>query len=110
MHPKTQAELLCYLVVAQLIARARTGAWLRTDHFVESLHVWLNANSAEVDWLERMHFKCVSEILASDFGNLPHFANEHKVAELFTDSWRLDYESPVVRGVFAACERELGGQ
>jgi len=107
MQPKAKVELLCYLVVAQLIARARTGDWLRTDHFVESLHIWLYANSAEVDWLERMHFKCVSEIVASDFGNLPHFANEHKLAELFTDHWRLDYESPVVRSISAACDREL---
>jgi hypothetical protein len=108
MQPKTQAELLCYLVVAQLIARARTGDWLRTDHFVESLHIWLYANSAEVDWLERMNFKCISEVLALDFGSLPHFADESKLAELFADGWRLDYRSPVVRSIFAACERELG--
>jgi hypothetical protein len=108
MQPKAKAELLCYLVVAQLIARARTRGWLRTDHFVESLHPWLNANGAQVDWLERVHFKSVSEIVASDFGNLPHFAEEASLAELFTDVWRLDYGSPVVRSIFAACERELG--
>jgi len=107
MQPQAKVELLCYLVVAQLIARARTGDWLRTDHFVESLHIWLYANNADVDWLERMHFKCVSEIVASDFGSLPHFANEHTIAELFSDSWRLDYESPVVRSISAWCEHEL---
>ncbi|MDR7006059.1 hypothetical protein [Paraburkholderia strydomiana] len=107
LQSNTRSELLCYLVVAQLIARARTANWLRTDHFVESLNIWLNANGAQVDWLERMHFKSVSEILASDFGNLPHFANEPTLAELFTDGWRLDYQSPVVRSIYAACEREL---
>ncbi|MFM0218297.1 hypothetical protein [Paraburkholderia caledonica] len=105
--PNTRSELLCYLVVAQLIARARTGEWLRTDHFVESLNIWLNANGAEVDWLQRMYFKSVSEIVALDFGNLPHFADESKLAELFTEDWRLDYGSPVVRSIYAACEREL---
>ncbi|CAH2903159.1 MAG: hypothetical protein PCALPYG88_6377 [uncultured Paraburkholderia sp.] len=104
---KTQVELLCYLVVAQLIARARTGGWLRTDHFAESMHIWLNANGAQVDWLERIYFKSLSEIVASDFGNLPHFADEARLAELFTDVWRLDYSSRVVRSIYAACEREL---
>ncbi len=106
-QPKARAELLCYLVVAQLIARARTGDWLRTDHFVEAMHIWLNANGEQVDWLERMYFKSVSEIVASDFGNLPHFADEVQLAALFTDVWRLDYLSPVVRSIYAACEREL---
>ncbi len=107
LQPKTRAELLCYLVVAELIARARTGGWLRTDHFVESLNIWLNANGAQIDWLDRIYFKSVSEIVASGFGNLPHFADEPKLAELFTDGWRLDYGSPVVRSIYAACEREL---
>lgn len=104
---KARAELLCYLVVAQLIARARTGDWLRTDHFVESLNIWLNANGAQVDWLERIYFKSVSEIVASDFGNLPHFADESKLAELFTDGWRLDYRSLVVRSIYAVCGTEF---
>ncbi|MFM0689211.1 hypothetical protein PQQ77_24775 [Paraburkholderia strydomiana] len=109
IQSNTRSELLCYLVVAQLIARARTGGWLRTDHFVESLNIWLNANDAQVDWLGRMYFKSVSEIVASDFGNLPHFADEARLAELFTDVWRLDYRSPIVRSIYAACERELEG-
>jgi hypothetical protein len=77
------------------------------DHFVESLHIWLNANGTQADWLERMYFKSLSEIVASDFGNLRHFADETPVAELFTDVWRLDYLSPVVRSINAACEPEL---
>ncbi|WP_087754107.1 hypothetical protein [Paraburkholderia caledonica] len=109
IQSNTRSELLCYLVVAQLIARARTGEWLRTDHFVESLNIWLNANGVQVDWLQRTYFKSVSEIVASDFGNLPHFADESKLAELFTDGWRLDYGSQVVRSIYAACERELEG-
>lgn len=32
---EAHAELLCYLVVLQLVARVRTGGWLRTDHAVE---------------------------------------------------------------------------
>ncbi|TGP41620.1 hypothetical protein EN871_21755 [bacterium M00.F.Ca.ET.228.01.1.1] len=105
-----QCELLCYLVVAQLIARARTGEWLRTDHFVESLNIWLNANGAHADWIERMQLKMQSEMVAMDFGALPHMADEAKLAELFSDGWRLDYRSPVVQSIYAACERELAAR
>ncbi|WP_106280083.1 hypothetical protein [Paraburkholderia sp. BL25I1N1] len=34
-----RAELLCYLVVAQLVAMARICDWLRTNHLVESGHL-----------------------------------------------------------------------
>ena len=110
LQSNPQAELLCYLVVAQLVARARTGEWLRSDYFVESLNIWLNAYGAQVDWLERMQSKSLSEMVAMDFGNLPHLANEGQLAELFTDGWRLDYRSPVVCGIHAACERELAAR
>ncbi|WP_284692628.1 hypothetical protein [Paraburkholderia terrae] len=32
---EARAEMLCYLVVGELVAMARTGDWLRTDHLVE---------------------------------------------------------------------------
>jgi len=58
---KPPSQTFAYLVVAQLIARSRrTGGRLRTEHFVEPLNIWLNANGAEVDWLQRMYFKSVS--------------------------------------------------
>ena len=80
------------------------------DHFVESLHIWLNANGAQADWLERMQLKMRSERVAMDFGAPPHLADEAKLADLFTDGWRLDYRSPVVRSIYAACETELGNR
>jgi hypothetical protein len=40
LDDEARAELLCYLVVGQLAARARTGEWLRTDHLVESTRIW----------------------------------------------------------------------
>jgi hypothetical protein len=107
LDDEARAELLCYLVVAQLVARSRTGEWLRTDHFVESLNIWLNGNGGEADWLERMQMKSLSELVAMDFGKLPHLADEAKLAELFTDGWRLDYRSPVVRSIHVACETDL---
>jgi hypothetical protein len=54
-----------------------------------------------------MYFKSLSETLALDLGNSPHLADESRLAQLFTGGWRLDYRSPVVRTIHAACEREL---
>lgn len=51
---EARAELLCYLVVGELVAMARTGEWLRTDHLVESSRIWLRANGATCDWQDRV--------------------------------------------------------
>ena len=102
-----RAELLCYLVVGQLIARARTGEWLRTDHLVESTRIWLAGNGAQADWSECVHLGALSERIALDFAELPRFADSASLAKLFTDGWRLDYRSPIVRGIYAACEGEI---
>jgi hypothetical protein len=107
LDDEARAELLCYLVVGQLIARARTGIWLRTDHFVELLSIWLNGNGAQADWLERVQLGALSETVASDFAEQAMFADSEALAKLFTDGWRLDYRSPIVRAIHAACESEL---
>lgn len=53
-------ELLCYLVVAELVAMARSGEWLRTDHLVESARIWLKANGATCEWQERVRLARVA--------------------------------------------------
>jgi hypothetical protein len=107
LDDEARAELLCYLVVGQLVARSRTGEWLRTDHLVESTRIWLASNSAEARWTERVHLGALSEQIALDFAELPRFSDAASLAKLFTDGWRLDYRSPIVRGVYAACKSEL---
>ncbi|WP_176060050.1 hypothetical protein [Paraburkholderia sp. BCC1876] len=101
------AELLTYLVVVQLVARARTGGWLRTDHLVESTRVWLDNNDAAAGWEERVRLGALSENVAFHFIHEPRFADPDWLAQLFTHGWRLDYRSPVIRGIYAACENEL---
>jgi hypothetical protein len=49
-----RAELLCCVVVAELVTMARTGEWLRTDHLVESGRICCKANGARFDWQERV--------------------------------------------------------
>jgi hypothetical protein len=106
---QARAELLCYLVAGQLVARARTGDWLRTDHVVELLNIWLGGNGAHANWLERVHLGTLSENVALDFADLPESADSNSLALLFTDGWRMDYRSPIVRTIYEACEARLTG-
>jgi hypothetical protein len=107
LDEEARTELLCYLVVGQLVAHARTGEWLRTDHLVESTRIWLAGNGAKANWSDRVRLGALSEKAARDFTGLPRFADTIFLAKLFTDGWRLDYRSPVVRGIHAACESKL---
>ncbi|MFM0647021.1 hypothetical protein PQR14_22075 [Paraburkholderia bryophila] len=107
MDDEARTELLCYLVVAQLIARARTGEWLRTDHLVESTRMWLARNAADASWEDRVRLGALSERIALDFAGQPRFVDAATLSKLFTDGWRLDYRSPIVRGIYAACGNEL---
>ena len=107
LDDEARAELLCYLVAGQLVARARTGDWLRTDHAVELLNIWVRGNGAQVNWLDRVHLGALSEKVALDFAELPWAADSDSLAQLFTDGWRMDYRSPFVGQIYSACEDEL---
>jgi hypothetical protein len=102
-----RAELLCYLVVGQLVAHARAGEWLRTGHLVESARIWLASNGANCDWHERVTLSRASAELAPAFLSVPLLRDDGQLARLFTDGWRLDYRSPVVREIHDACEVTL---
>ena len=104
---EARAELLFYLVVEQLIARARTGDWLRTDHVVELQSIWLRGNGAQTNGLDRAHLGAQSENVAPHFAELPWAADSDSdsdsLAHLFTAGWRMDYRSLIVRTIYAAC-------
>ena len=104
---EARAELLCYLVDGQLVARARTGDWLRTDHVVELLNIWLGGNGGHANWQDRVQLGILSQKAALDFVELPEAADSNSLAQLFTDGWRMDYRSPIVRAIYAACEARL---
>ena len=104
-----RADLICYLVVGQLIALSRTREWLRTDHLVESIRIWLASNGAEASWSERLQLGTLSEKLAHDFSWPSAFADSDFLARLFTDGWRLDYRSLDVRWLHDICDGYLRG-
>jgi hypothetical protein len=106
-HEDTRAELLCYLVVAELVAMARTGEWLRTDHLVESGRIWCKANRAHLNWQERIALGQIAAELAPQVMETYSLTRERSFVPLFADGWMLDYESPVVCGIHEACAARL---
>ena len=102
-----RADLLCFLVMAQLIGHASTGEWLRTDHVVEATRMWLASNSAECDWLERVKLAQTSAAIAPQFLVFPCFQDAKELVKLFVDGWQLDYRSPIVRGMLDVCTEHL---
>lgn len=107
LDDKTLAELLCYLVVGQLVVRARTGDWLRSEQREELLHIWFRGNAAEVGWVESARLIALSEKIAMHFAELPNFADAGWLATQFKDTWRMDYRSPNIWHIHAACENAV---
>jgi len=104
---EARAELLCYVVVSQLIARAKTGEWMRTDHLVETIKLWTRASGASAAWLDSVRLGNVSQDLAQSVWAIELLRDPAELAVLFTDGWRLDYRSPIVRGIHDVCAGRL---
>jgi hypothetical protein len=104
---EARAELLCYLVVSQLTARALTGEWLSASNVIESLRIWLRTNGASTNWEERLALAGAAEELARSLSI--HFpVDEHSLVQLFhVDRWHLDHRSPTVQSVYQACVEHL---
>lgn len=90
-----------------LATMARTGEWLRTDHLVESGRIWCNANGARLDWQERISLGQIAAELAPRVRETFGLTRERSLVPLFVDGWMLDYASPFVRRIYAACEGEI---
>jgi hypothetical protein len=82
-------DMLSYLVACQLVARERTGQWLRTDHLVESARMWQGHNNIACEWFDRVWVARASETLALKICNAsPLLANQ--VSHFFDGCW-IDY-------------------
>ncbi|WP_341314026.1 hypothetical protein WN982_01090 [Paraburkholderia sp. IMGN_8] len=95
------------MVIAQLVAHARTSERLRTDHKIDLMDNWLGGNGAHCDWLERIELGRLLEELAPQFLTIPDFTDSAALAKLFIKGWRLDYGSPITRGIYEVCEGHL---
>jgi hypothetical protein len=104
---EARAEMLCYLVAGELVAMARTGDWLRTDHLVELSLVWMRANGANPEWRDRIGIVRMALDLAPDILATFGLSTEKAVALLFTNGGRLDYRVPLVGQIHDQCAARL---
>lgn len=102
-----QVELLCYLVVNQIVSLALTGVWMRPDQCVVSIRIWLDGNRAQAHWSEHLCLADFSKNVAADFAIKDRLPARTALSELFAQTWMLDYRSSVVRQVHDACAHAL---
>jgi hypothetical protein len=102
-----RADLLCFLVLVQLIGHATTDEWLRTGHVVEASRIWAASSAADCDWLERAKLGRLATNIAPTFLAFPCFRDPKELIKLLTDGWKLDYRSPTVRGMVDVCAEHL---
>lgn len=107
LDDEARSELLTYLVASQLVARARSGEWLTPEHLGESENLWLKANGGNCDTAERHRLGNESVKVASELLAIPMMKELTSLTLMFADSWRLDYRSPIVRGIFDVCADHL---
>ncbi|MBB5423118.1 hypothetical protein HDG40_001260 [Paraburkholderia sp. JPY158] len=100
---EARAELLAYLVVVQLIARARTGQWLEPAHICESVLLWLCANGGNCGARERSDLSRLSVDMAERFLGLPPFDDEASLIQMILALTRLDYRNANVKKIVAVC-------
>ncbi|WP_321818593.1 MULTISPECIES: hypothetical protein [unclassified Paraburkholderia] len=110
MDEEAKAELLTFLVVGQLLAFARCGEWLRTDHLIESCQIWLSSNGARCNWLDRAKLVEASRPLAEQARALAFPHDEAGLLKLFNlhNGWFLDYRSPIVQEIHTLSLARLG--
>jgi hypothetical protein len=107
LDEEARAELLCYLVVGQLVSRSLTGNWLSAENVVESARLWLRANGGIAEWEERLKLGQASIDFAPTLA-IAFPSDETSLTKLFlVQRWRLDYRNPVVQNVYAACVEYL---
>ncbi|RZF23758.1 hypothetical protein EVC45_42515 [Paraburkholderia sp. UYCP14C] len=103
LDDEARTELLGYLVVVQLIARARTGQWLEAAHVCESVLLWLSANGGNCGARERSNLSRLSVDVAEQFLGLPTFDDEASLIQMTLALSRLDYRKAEVKKILAVC-------
>jgi hypothetical protein len=107
---QARAELLAYLVSSHLLARQLTGDWLSPEHVVESTTMWLSANGAGADVMQRVILSGRALKLAQELetAKLPLFSPE-LIDTLFCENMRLDFRTETARAIYQYCLTWLDG-
>ncbi|ACC73860.1 hypothetical protein PPMP20_29645 [Paraburkholderia phymatum] len=102
-----RTELLCHLVVEQLLSRAGTGKWLELGRVVECIQRWTQTKGLAPDWMEGARLGELSGPLASDLWQIRHLRSTTRISSLRDLQGMPDSGSPFVQRMFAVCEARL---
>ncbi|MEX3936662.1 hypothetical protein AB4Y32_33645 [Paraburkholderia phymatum] len=100
-------ELLCHLVVEQLLSRAIAGIWLIPESLVECIQRWAKMKGVSPGWLEATRIGQLSEQLAFDLWKIQHLRGPTRITRFFDVQGMLDSDSPFVERMCAVCEARL---
>jgi hypothetical protein len=107
LEPKSQANLLCFLVATVAASYSLTNEW-RLDHVVESCRIWLARNRVTLPWLERVILgQLALQIARRDLRAAGITVRQSNVQSLFTDEMGINSASTLVQRISAVCEAAL---
>jgi hypothetical protein len=87
------------------------GKWLSPEHVVESTRMWLSANGANTDWLQRVMLSSRALDVAKRVAMAsPSMAEFGSVSSLLGENLRLDFRSPATRSLYGVCLNYLAGR
>ncbi|WGS54969.1 hypothetical protein LFL96_36405 (plasmid) [Paraburkholderia sp. D15] len=101
-----RVDCLCFLVIGQLVARVKLGAWLQPDRIAELLVIW-NAGRRESEYIDSSALSGLSEAIAADLFQIPDLRDLGALAKLISGKGTLDYHAPGVQAIFRICMARL---
>ena len=107
LNHEAQCDLLCHLVVRQLVEYAASHTWLRAAHVAESIRLWHGTHRTYATQVEQIRLARMAATLAPLFERQQTYRNAALLAELSFDIWRLNFRSPLLHAIRAACAKRL---
>lgn len=104
---ETRCDLLCFLVIGQLIEHTASGTWLSAVQPDARMRLWLGSGHPGVARAEQRTLTRLSIALATVLQSQPVFTDPEMLARLSLEAWRLNFHEPLLAALRAACEDRL---
>ena len=102
----SRVEMLCYLIVLQLVTVAHTRTWLTVPHLQESIQLWCARTSTRYDARECRALACLSMQLAPELSTFAPLLDAVRLGKMLSD-WRLNDDCPTVMSIRNICAAVL---
>ncbi|CAH2786021.1 MAG: hypothetical protein CPDRYMAC_2572 [uncultured Paraburkholderia sp.] len=100
-------ELLCFLVAIAAASYALSKEW-RVDHVVQCCRQWLEKNSLEMNWLDRVRIgQLALKIASKDLLKVGVAVRLSSVQALFTSEMELNEANTMVQRMLVLCYEAL---